>query len=92
MSKIINSENTNKNNCVKKCTFNKKWSEEIMQCRPRREPWKRRTLFKENDNFDVEIIIVAIMKLRLFNSFESWWQTPKMYMQIYIFMKQQEAT
>ena len=42
-----------------------------MQCRPRREPWKRRTLFKENDNFDVEIIIVAIMKLRLFNSFES---------------------
>ena len=50
---------------VKKC----------VQCRSRRQPWKRRTLFKENNNFDVwdyyYTYVVVIMKLCLFNSIGS---------------------
>ena len=43
-----------------------------MHCRSRKQPWKRKTLFKENKKkLMFEISIVAIMKLFLFNSIGS---------------------
>jgi hypothetical protein len=55
----------------KNCVQNYKFKQEIrkifkksMQCRSRGQPWKRTTL---NKKIMFEIIIVAIMKLSLFN-------------------------
>ena len=72
---LFKPENTNKRNCVKKYTLNKKRSEESSRnvCNADLEDSfeKEELYLRKIKILMLEIIIVAIMKLCLFNSFGS---------------------